>query len=133
MRRLFLVLSIVCSMWSAASAGDYEEGYFWIVGSVQAKPIESYTYRSFELERRKVLERYRTRCGLEDFRVWHSHFMSNMKPNVWVVYTVVGDSKEETISMVGQDSCSKKGYLKKGSVLYTGQWLYCTSNPSACE
>ena len=133
MKRSPIVLGLLYMMASAASAGDYMEGYFWIIGSVKARPLESYSYREFASERMTVVESYQSKCGIDDFTVWHSDFMDNMKPHLWVVYTALEDTKEQALALVGRDSCSKAGYVKQGYVTFPGVWAYCTSNPVACE
>ena len=131
MRVLVTVLSLLFSV-NAAVAGDLVEGYFWIIASQKAKPAKTYSNSDFLIEVQALKNRYRAQCGVE-IQVWHSDLISQFQPGLWVIYTVLEEDKSNALAHVGADACSRKGYLKRGTLSYPRFLQACAANLEECK
>lgn len=131
MRVLVTVFSLLFSV-SAAVAGDLVEGYFWIIASQKARPAKTYSNSEFLIEVQTLTDRYRVQCGGE-VQVWHSDLISKLQPGLWVIYTVLEEDRSNALARVAADACSKKGYLKHGTLSYPRFLQACAANLAECK
>jgi hypothetical protein len=125
------VLSLLFSV-NAAAAGALVEGYFWIIASEKARPAKTYSNSDFHIEVQAFKDRYRAKCGV-DVQVWHSDLISKFRPGLWVIYTVFEEDRSTALSYVGADACSRKGYLKRGTLSYPRFLQACAANLEECK
>src|SRR4051812_22457293 len=132
MRIWTAALSLILLSANVAVAGDTFEGYLWIIASEKAKPAKTYSNSDFLTEVQSLKERYEARCGVK-VQVWHSDLIDQFRPGLWVIYTVLEEERSKALAEVGEDGCSKKGYLKHGAVKYPRFLQACAANLEDCK
>lgn len=127
---LFLV-GFLSTATERAFAGDYYNGYFWVIASEPSKAAKEFSDLEFVRAVKEVRDRYAAKCGI-DIAVWHSDFMMGFKPGYWVVFSVFDESEAGVQSRVGDDACSKEGQIRAGAASYPGFLGACVDDLDRC-
>lgn len=129
-------LTACLGMVSAAHAGDYSEGYFYIVGTVPATiPAEEmvdFAAPEFLETIASLSQEWSAKCEAPVF-VWHTNLMGNpdnpWAPDFWFAYIAVTDTEAEAYAVAPATGCISDAYVKFGSMVIPTTYQICAAGP----
>lgn len=115
-----------------AQAGDYLEGYFYVVGSVPATiPVIEMTDVAKPIFRQTLATltaQWSTKCNTP-VDVWHTNLMHSettpWTPDYWFVYIAMADSAAQAKSIAPASECASQGYVKQGGITFPTLYQIC--------
>jgi len=132
---------------STADAGEYFEGYFYIMGAVPAhmrtQSPDDFARKDFRVRALELSEMWSAECGARVF-AWHTNLMSSaevpFEPDMWVGILESAETKEELAQIMPETPCASTGYVRGGSMVIPTSYQYCALaendpdyNPEICD
>jgi len=125
---------------STAQAGDFVEGYFYIIGAVPsnipAQNQEDFARKAFRARVGELSAAWSAECGADVF-AWNTNLMTGedvpFAPDMWVGILASGPSRAELQADMPDSPCATQGFIRKGSMVYPSAYQYCAFNEGTPE
>lgn len=119
-----------------AQAGDYFEGYFYIVGSVpatiSATEMVDFAAPEFHNTVAALQKEWSKKCEVP-VSIWHTNLMDNKDtpwtPEFWFAYITVTDTEAEAYAAAPATGCTSESYVKFGSMVIPTPYQICAGGP----
>ena len=117
---------------STAHAGEFFEGYFYIMGAVPAHMREQapddFSRKDFRARAHELSAMWSEQCGARVF-AWHTNLMSGTEvpfaPDMWVGILESAETREELAEIMPESACANQGYVRGGKMVIPASYQYC--------